>query len=140
MYKRDEEIKDESLDWEEQDKQPPEEVKQMKLEIPSQAKRQKSFQHKETGLSEKLAVKKNVTSLYNANVALFLGAGILVLPYILGFVITYFLFAFYGGMTIGGFVNIDKAYLPFQLWSMGAYLLVTAWLIWAVLNTFKKDR
>ena len=103
-------------------------------------KAKKSFHHKQIGLSEKFTVKKNVTGLFTENVALLSIAGIVIVPYILGFVITFFLYSFYGGMTIAGFFTIDKDYLPFQLWSIGAYLFITAWVIWAVLNTFKGDR
>ncbi len=146
MYKRDEEIAEEKLDWENQDKQSATTVKQpspapkkLKRPVSSEIEQKKSFQDKQIELNEKLALKKNVMSLYNANVALFSIVGLLIIPYILGFVFTYLLFAFYGGMSIGGFISIDKAYLPFQLWSMGAYMLITVWVIWAVLSIFKSD-
>ena len=92
MYKREEEIVEENLESEKQSTQPP---KEMKVRVPSKIKQEKSFQHNQVGLNDKLALKKEVTSLYTANVALFFIAGIVIIPYILGFVLTYFLFAFY---------------------------------------------
>jgi len=62
----------------------------------------------------------------------------LMFPYIVGFLISYFLFSFYGGMSIGSFLNIEQGNFQIELWALGAYLFVTLWVIWAGLGFFYK--
>jgi len=136
MYKRDEEIVDENLEWD----QGNEPSKQRKVRLSSGIKQKKSFQHKQIGLSQKFSVKKNVTDLSDADVALFSIAATLIFPYMLGLTLTYFLFSFYGGMSLLTFLSIDKDYLYIQLWGMGSYFFITVWMILAVLRIFTNKR
>ena len=136
MYKREEEIVDENLEYD----QCNERSKQVKVRLPSGIKQKKSFQHKQVGLSQKFSVKKNVTDLSDADVALFSIAATLIFPYMLGLMLTYFLFSFYGSMSLLAFLGIDKDYFYIQLWGMGVYFFITAWVIWAVLRTFRNNR
>lgn len=135
MYKRNDEIVDENLEWD-QGKEPSEE---MRVKMPSGLKKQRSFHHKQVGLSQKFPVKKNVTDLSDRDVTLFSIVAALLFPYMLGLTLTYFLFSFYGGMNLLTFLSIDEDHLHIQLWTMGAYFLITAWVTWAVLKTFRNN-
>lgn len=84
--------------------------------------------------SEKIDVKRKVAKLLKKNEEFSLSLGILFLPYTLGFAISYMLFYFYGGMPIESFITIEKGNMHFELWSIGAYLFITAGVIWAVLS------
>ena len=136
MYKREEEIVDENLECD----QGNEPSKQLKVRLPSGIKQKKSFQHKQVGLSQKFSVKNNVTDLSHRDVAFFSIAATLLFPYMLGLMLTYFLFSFYGGMSLLAFLGIDKDNLSIQLWVLGAYFFITAWMIWIVLRTFTNKR
>jgi hypothetical protein len=136
VYRRVEETVDENLEWD-QGKELP---KEMKAEMPFGFKKQRSFQHKQIGLSQKFPVKTNVADLSDRDVALFSIAATLLFPYMLGLMLTYFLFSFYGDMSLLAFLGIDKDYFYIQLWGMGAYFFITAWVIWAVLRTFRNKR
>ncbi len=136
MYKRVEKIVDENLEC----AQGNEPSRQVKVGMPSRIKQKKSFQHKQIGLSQKFSVKKNVTDLSNRDVAFFSIAATLLFPYMLGLMLTYFLFSFYGGMSLLAFLGIDKDYLYIQLWVLGAYFFITAWVIWVILRTFTHKR
>ena len=128
MYKRVEETVDENLEWDQGN------------ESPSAFKKQRSVQHKQIGLGQKFPLKTNVTDLSDKDVALFSMAATLLFPYMLGLMLTYFLFSFYGGMTLLAFLGIDKDYFYIQLWGMGAYFFITAWMVRVVLRTFTNKR
>jgi len=132
MYKRNEEIEDENLECG-QGKVPSREVR-------AAFKKQRSLQYRQVGLSQKFPVKKNVTDLSDKDVTLFSIAATLIFPYMLGLTLTYSLFSFYGGMSLLAFLNIDEDNLHIQLWAMGAYFFITAWVTWAVLKTFRNNR
>ena len=136
MYKREEEIVDENLEC----AQSNEPSKQVKVGMLSGTKQKKSFHHKQVGLSQKFSVKKNVTDLSDADVALFSIAATLLFPYMLGLMLTFFLFSFYGGMSLLSILGIEKDYLSIQLWVLGAYFFITAWVIWVVLRTLTYKR
>ena len=141
MYKRNEDIEEEHLDWEDQDKQPPAIPKVVNVPKPLLApkiKDQSSQMEEYKGLNHTLDMKRKMMHIFNENIKLLSLIGLLIIPYVVGFVLTYLLFYFYGGMTVGGFVDIKKEYLPLQLWSIGTYLFVTLWVIWAIVNMFKK--
>ncbi|PHS36991.1 MAG: hypothetical protein COB07_11735 [Sulfurovum sp.] len=128
MYKRIEDIENEKLEWD----QGTEPSKKVKVVMPSGSKKQRS--------SQKFPLKTNVKDLSKRDVALFSMAATLLFPYMLGLMLTYFLFSFYGGMSLLAFLNIDKDYLFIQLWGLGAYFFITTWVIWAILRTFRNKR
>jgi len=128
MYKRADEIVDENLEWDQG------------TEPPSALKKQRSFYHKQFESHQKFPLKTNVTNLSDKDIALFSMAATLLLPYMLGLMLTYFLFSFYGGMSLLAFLSMDKDYLNIQLWGLGSYFFITAWVLWAVLRTFRKNR
>lgn len=136
MYKRIEEIVDENLEWD----QGNEPSKQGKAGMLSGFKKQRSLQHKQGRLGQKFPMKTNVADLSDRDIAFFSIAATLIFPYMLGLMLTYFLFSFYGGMSLLAFLSIDKDYLFIQMWGMGAYFFITTWVIWAVLRTFRNNR
>ncbi len=136
MYKRIETIEEECLDWGKHPVAPLEEMDEKIAEavIPPVSKQSKIFLNERASLRGKFSIKRKFTNLLDENSELFLVFSILALPYIVGFVLSYFLFYFYGGMTIGSFFSIQQGQLSIELWSIGAYLFVTVWVIWIVLT------
>lgn len=134
MYIRNEDIEEESLDWEAKVKPPPKPLLAPKIND------QSALLEEYKGLDHKLDKKRKMMTIFDENIKLFSLIGLLILPYVFGFVLTYLLFYLYGGMTVGSFIDIKKDYLPLQLWSIGAYLLVTMWVFWAFFRSLRGDR
>ncbi len=134
MYIRKETIEEENLDWSEltevsknnQDKlieDTKEEAAQdpvskpTKIFLKDHAKIQK--------IGPKFTLKNELSDLLKQNAEISLLFGIVFIPYILGFVISYFLFYFYGGMSINNFLSVQQVPTAIELWSIGAYLFIT---------------
>ncbi|EIF51314.1 hypothetical protein [Sulfurovum sp. AR] len=135
MYVRNETIEEENLDWGElteaskdnQDKL----IEDMKEEaskdttIPQKKKIFLNNHAKIQKIGAKFTLKNELTDLIKQNTEISLLLVIFFLPYILGFVISYFLFYFYGGMSINNFLTVEQVPTTIELWSIGAYLFVT---------------
>lgn len=95
----------------------------------------KVFLSSRVSCNAKLNLKRKIISFSNEYAELSLLVNSFILPYVVGFVITYFLFYFYGGMSISNFI-IMQSHLYMGFWSIGAYLFITAGVIWAVFAIF----
>jgi len=133
MYARNEAIEEESLDWEGKGKHSPKSLFAPKIND------QSALLEEYKGLNHKSGKKRKIMTIFDENSKLSSFIGLLIFPYVLGFVLTYLLFYLYGGMTVGGFIDIKKDYLVLQLWSIGAYLFVTMWVIWAFFRSLIGD-
>ena len=134
MYARTETIEEENLDWE---MNPAAMLKNMdtkmtKIEMPSMSKEKKMFFTNSIDLKGKFNLKK-LTQFLDTNPELSLLFSIVSLPYTVGFIISYFLFYYYGGMSIESFLNIEKGSIHIEFWSIGAYIFITVGVIWAAL-------
>ena len=134
MYVREETIEEENLDWgelteaskdnqdkliedmKEEDAQDPVSQKK-KIFLNNHAKIQK--------IGPKFTLKNELTDLLKQNAEISLLLGIVFVPYMLGFVISYLLFYFYGGMSFTNFLTVEQVPTTIELWSIGAYLFVT---------------
>jgi len=138
MYTREETIEEERLDWVENPrsslKKRMKEPGKRNLSLPPVLKHKKISSKGNTPSAKKIDVKRRAANILDKNEEFSLSLSILFLPYILGFIISYMLFYFYGGMPIESFITIEKGNMHFQLWSIGAYLFITAGVIWAVLT------
>ena len=76
-------------------------------------------------LGPKFTLKNELTDLFKKYAEVSLLLGIVFIPYTLGFVISYFLFYFYGGMSISNFLGVQEVPTTIELWSIGAYLFIT---------------
>lgn len=129
MYKRVEKIQEENLDWD----QP-----KRNLIVESSMENEKiifspGFKKKRSvwqSITE-FDIEKRLTRFVEKNTELSSLMGLLLLPYFVGFVLAYILFYSYGGMTIIGFLSFEKDHILLQLWSIGAYIFVTLWVMWA---------
>ena len=135
MYARREMIEEENLDW---DMHPTKILKKMdakitKVTVPSMSKKKKLFSPENIDLKGKFNLKK-LTHFLDTNPELSLLFSMVTFPYIVGFFISYFLFYFYGGMSIESFLNIEKGNIHFEFWSIGAYIFITIGVIWAALT------
>jgi len=123
MYARTETIEEENLDW---DIHPTAMLEKMDVKIIETAMPSKSKEEKRFKL-------KKLTHFLGANPELSLLFSIVSLPYTVGFFISYFLFYYYGGMSIESFLQIEKGSIHIEFWSIGAYIFITVGVIWTAL-------
>ena len=134
MYVREETIEEENLDWgelthasEDNQERHIEDTKE-ETSPPDPVSKPKKLFFKKRATNEKIGpnftLKNELSDIFKHNAEISLLLGIVIVPYILGFVISYFLFYFYGGMSISNFLGVQKVPTTIELWSMGAYLLV----------------
>jgi len=134
MYVREETIEEENLDWGEltqaskdnQDKLI-EDTKEETAQAPV-SKPKKTFLNNRAKIHKigpKFTLKNELSDLFKQNAEISLLLGIVFIPYLLGFVISYFLFYFYGGMSINNFLSVQQVPTVIELWSIGAYLFIT---------------
>jgi len=83
MYKCEEEIVDESLEWDQS--------KQVKVGMPYGIKQKKSLKHKQAVFNQKFSVKNNATDLSTKDITFFSIAATLLFPYMLGLMFIFFL-------------------------------------------------
>ncbi len=134
MYVREETIEEENLDWGElteaskdnQDRL----LEDMKEEdaqdtVPQQKKIFLNKRDNSISMAPEVTLKSELSGLFKQNAEIYLLLGIVFVPYILGFAISYFLFYFYGGMSINNFLSVQQVPGIIELWSIGAYLFVT---------------
>lgn len=142
MYIREETIEEENLDWgelteaskENQDKL----IEDMNEETAQDpVPQQKTIfldNHGNSINTDPESTLKNAWSdLFKQNAGVSVLLGIVFVPYILGFAISYFLFYFYGGMSISNFLGVQAVPNTIELWSIGAYLFVTVGTVLAFL-------
>jgi len=131
MYVRKEKIEEENLDWGKytnptkgtQDEEI-EEINEKPVEKQA-LQRKKPFLNNRAKMGPRFSLKRQLADLYRQNAEISLLLGIVFIPYILGFAISYFLFFFYGGVSISNFLGLPQAPSAIELWSIGAYLFVT---------------
>lgn len=131
MYVREEHIEEENLDWEEHTRlsidnhnNVTEETREEAVEAPV-SKQNKPFLNNRANMGRKVSLKRELNDLLKQNAEISLLFGIVLIPYLLGFLISYFLFFFYGGMSVTSFLSIQQAPSAIELWSIGAYLFIT---------------
>lgn len=138
MYQRIEAIEEECLDWDNHFAHSNEkistEIRQTVISPPV-FNQSKMFLNKGAWLLRKHSFKRKFTTLVADNLGLFLIFSILVAPYLLGFLLSYFLFYFYGNVPISSFFSLQHAPISFELWAIGAYLLVTVGEAWVLLSS-----
>lgn len=131
MYVREEYIEEENLDWGEHAKasvvkqnNAVEETKEGNVEV-SVSKQKKPFLNNRAKMGRKFNIKNELNDLLKQNAEISLLLSIVLVPYIVGFAISYFLFFFYGGVSISNFLGLPQAPSAIELWSIGAYLFIT---------------
>ncbi len=137
MYQRIEAIEEECLDWDNHSVQSNVKINtetNQTVIAPHVLGHGKMFLNKGAGLLGKLSFKRKFTTLVADNLGLFLIFSILAAPYLLGLLLSYFLFYYYGNVPISSFFSLQHAPISFELWAIGAYLLVTVGEVWALLN------
>ena len=142
MYARIETIEEECLDWgnnfaatlKKSDKEITKSVQ------PSEPKHEQFFLKEYVTLSKNFNIIRKFTDVLNQRPELSFIFSMLTLPYVLGFLISYFLYYTYGGMPISHFVHVGHVSFQVELWSMGAYICITLLVIWLVLGYFYKKK
>ncbi len=128
MYRRKENIEVENLDWESHPSPSPAPKNTLieETKIPFKDEADKTFGY--TGGKEK--------DFLNEHLKLVLSFTLLIFPYILGFILTYFLYYVYGGMNIIDFIIMQQGSLYFQLWVIGMYLVIVFGIIWTLVTSW----
>jgi len=140
MYVREETIEEENLDWGEDlekiDQDTDKEmVETMHVIHPDEQNHNIHFNYNR---NIKLNIKQSIMSVVDDHSEFSLLFGILFVPYLVGFVVSYLLFFMYGGMPLGSFLSINKGNFHFELWSIGAYCFISLGVIGTVLMHFKE--
>lgn len=133
MYVREETIEEENIDWGEltqasEDNQDKliEDMKEEAAQAPVSKPKEIFLDNRniqKTGLMYTL--KNELSDFLKQYAEISLLFGIIFIPYALGFFISYFLFYFYGGMSLNNFLSVQQVPTTIELWSIGAYLFVT---------------
>lgn len=142
MYVREEKIEEENLDWGELTKASKENqeklIEEAKQEaagasVPTPKKSFLNNRAKMIKMAPKFTLKDELTHYLKHNAEVSLLLGMVFIPYVLGFLISYFLFFFYGGMPISHFLDVQKVPTTIELWSIGAYIFVSVGAVLAFL-------
>jgi len=138
MYKRVEKIEEENLDWDQPKRNLIEEssVESEKIIFSPGFKKKRSVWQRIYALD----IQKSLIKLFEKNVEVSSFVSVLIIPYFVGFVLAYILFYSYGGMAIIGFLSLEKDHILLQLWSIGAYIFVTLWVMWAFSKIVQKGK
>ena len=140
MYIREETIEEENLDWGEV-LEKIDDVKHEEIEETIHVMHPDTQNHKITlnnKRNRKLNIKQSIMSVVDDHSEFSLLFAIFIVPYMVGFVVSYLLFFMYGGMPLGSFLSIDKGNFHFELWSIGAYFFISLGVISTVLMHFNK--
>ena len=133
MYKRDEKIEEEQLDWDEEST-PKTDEKELTVIKPYEP-RPKNYSSKDEGkYYYELPKQSSLESFLEKYEILTLVSGGLLLPYIVGLLFNSALFYMYSGVTIAKIFSVNKNPTIFELWTIGAYFFVTLWLIGIVMK------
>ena len=143
MYARKENIPEENLDWGESSED------KAHLETEIQSDESKNLIHpateqnkvvfrKKVKLSQ-VNIKKAILNILDEHGEVSFFLGILTLPYIIGFVIVSFILL-RGNVPIDRFFSLKEGVFHFELWSIGAYISITAGVIWLVSMLFSYRR
>ena len=138
MYKREEHIEEENLDWEKSQTEQIEKKTKKKEQViftPNQKSKRSIWQSIAT-----FDMQEKSKHFVEKNKQLSSFMGVLLLPYFVGFIILYLLFYSYGGMSLMSFLNLDKDFLLVHLWSIGAYIFITLWVFWAVSHIIQSSK
>ena len=127
MYVREETIEEENLDWgidpEKIVQEADEKIDETIHVMHPDAKNDQIHFHQR--MNRKINIKQRIMSVIDDHTEFSLLFGIVIVPYMLGFIISYFLFYFYGGMSFNNFLTVEQVPTAIELWSIGAYLFVT---------------
>ena len=119
MYKRKENIKEENLNWD---------------SVTNSAKG-KSIFHESYDAKNKSSL-KNKDFILEENLTMVSIFTLFIFPYILGFVLCYFLFFVYGAMNIIDFIMIQGFSLSIGSWAIGIYIILNIAIIWFAIKAF----
>lgn len=121
MYSRKENIEAEHIDWESHTSPSP-------------------FKSEEDKEFDYIGGKKR--DFLDENLKLVFLFSFLLFPYVIGFLLFYFVFFVYGGMNIIDFIMMQQGSFYFASWATGMYLLLTAGIIGVLVKSgsgsFKK--
>ena len=127
MYKRKENVEVENIDWESHVSPSPVRHNGLIRKMIS------PFTPQKTG---DLPIKEEQGDVLDEHLSLFFIFTLLIFPYIVGFLFSFFLYYIYGDMNIIDFLLMQQGHLYFESWGIGMYLIVVVGIIWAVLKSW----
>jgi len=138
MYKRNEVIEEEHLEWDKTKDIVQE--KDVKVTLPHEVKPEILLIAEESSFENKSDKQSNVMTFFHKYEYLSLGLIILILPYLVGLLFNFVLFYIYSGITLDKVFIIEKEHNIFEFWTIGIYTFVTSWIIWIILKTLNDSR
>jgi len=127
MYIRKENIEVENLDWESQVSSSP---------VRKNGQIGKMISPFTSQKTQDLSIKEEKGDVLDEHLSLFFIFTLLIFPYIVGFLFSFFLYYMYGDMNIIDFFMMQQGHLYFESWGIGMYLLVVVGIIWLVLKSW----
>ena len=143
VYKRKVTIVKEHLDWEDHTDESLKKkiLKGSNAVLSPAVKQNKTDLNKKSDSDKKLYAERKETTFSDKNSKLFLIFTVLVFPYIIGFLVCYFIFYYYAAVPIDHFFNMQRGYDHIELWTIGIYLFVAVGMLWIVVKSlFLKER
>jgi len=139
MYKRDETIADERLNW---DKDSTTRANEKELDVvkPYEPRPQKPAINEESQLAIEPPKQSSIQSFLEKYEKLTLISGSLFLPYLMGVLFQTVLFYIYSGVTLDKIFSVNKNPTIFELWTIGAYFFITLWLMGIILKVILGKR
>jgi hypothetical protein len=139
MYKRNEVIEEEDLEWNKKTKDTVQE-NDLEVTLPPEVKHEKLLIDEESSFENQSDKQSNVMAFFYKYEYLSLGLIILILPYLVGLLFNFVLFYIYSGTTLDKAFSIEKEHNILELWTIGVYAFVTSWIIWIILKTLNDNR
>ena len=139
MYKRNEVIEEEHLEWNKKSKDIVQE-KDLKVTLPAEVKPKKLLINEESSSENKSDKQSSIMTFFYKYEYLSLGLIILILPYLVGLLFNFVLFYIYSGTTLNKAFIIEKEHNILELWTIGVYAFITSWIIWIIFKTLSDNR
>ena len=143
MYTREEKMPEENVDWDESQKKPDESETKTKSQetkhVIHPAKEKNRIVLQKNINFSKLGLKNSIKTLLDQYGEFSLLLGLLILPYLIGFIVVSVVLI-YGGVPINRFFSLKEGIFHFELWSIGAYISITAGVVWLLVMLMMQRR
>ena len=140
MYRREEHIEEEIVDWGDK-------VHLLEENIATAHQTSQTRKYKTLPkifpfliLPHLLALQQHLKSFLSQNIKFISITSVILFPYFMGFICIYALVYYYTNLSIFTFLELNRINIGIQFWSLGAYLLITLWLFFAFLKIISQKR
>jgi len=140
MYRREEHIEEEIIDWGDK-------VHLLEENLDTSHPTSQKIRYKMLPkifpfliLPHLLALQHHLKSFISQNIKFISIISVILFPYFMGFICIYALVYYYTNISIFTFLELNKINIGMQFWSLGAYIFITLWLFFAFLKIISQNR